>query len=259
MVSTVVVDHATRTAGALGTLVLVNSLGTTLAMWDDVAAIVRGDMDVVRFDLRGHGSAESARAATDLDDFADDLFDVLDRLGVEAAHVAGISLGGMVAIRAAARRPERIGSLAVLCCAAVYEPQGWRERAGLVREHGLEPIVPIVMQRWFGRGFRHQRPGAVAAYADMLRAIPPRGYAEGCEVLATADVRPDLARVSARTLVLGGADDPATPPQCQRVIADAIPGARLVVLPAVAHLAPVAAPTEVAEWLIAHALDRVRP
>lgn len=237
-------------ASDVGTLVLLNSLGTTTALWDGVVPLLNGPFDVVRFDQRGHGTTAAAPATALLDDLVDDVFNVLDRLGVYSAHLAGISIGGMIAIRAASRAPDRVRSLTAMCCAAVLDRQSWLQRAASVREHGLEPIVPAVMERWFAPDFRARRPEVVRAYADMLRSTPPEGYAMGCDVLADADVRADLARVLAPTLVIGGAEDPATPPQEQRAIAQAIPHARLEILPSVGHLAPAAVPETVSKLVL---------
>lgn len=247
-------DRAGSPGGAAGTIVLVNSLGTTLSMWDEVTAVLRESFDVVRFDQRGHGDVGLAEGVTTIDDSVDDVITVLDRFDLERVHIAGVSIGGMIAIRTASRLPDRIRSLAVLCSAAVYEGQGWNERAAAVREHGLEPMVPLIMDRWFSRGFRHRRPEIVREYVEMLRAVPAEGYAAGCEVLATADVRADLPKVTVPTLVVGGGEDPATPPREQRLIARSIGHARFEILPGVAHLAPVAAPGEIATLVAANAL-----
>ncbi|NUU24935.1 MAG: alpha/beta fold hydrolase [Streptomycetaceae bacterium] len=249
------VDRATGPDGAAGTIVLLNSLGTTTALWDGVVPLLAESFDVVRFDQRGHGAA-AVRAADGIDDLVDDLLGVLDRLDVDRAHLAGISIGGMIGIRTASRAPDRISSLAAMCCAAVLDRQSWLERARVVREQGLGSIVPAVLDRWFTAAFQKDRPDVVRAYTDMLGATDPEGYAVGCDVLADADVRDDLARVAARTLVIGGAEDPATPPHEQRAIADAIRDARLVVLPSVAHLAPAAVPRDVARLVAANALGR---
>lgn len=251
----VVVDRAAQAGGAAETVVLLNSLGTTTALWDGVVATLRESFDIVRFDQRGHGIAELGGGAAGIDVLVDDFLAVLEGLHLERVHLAGVSIGGMIAIRAAGRVPDRIASLSVLCSAAVYDPQGWIERAVAVRRDGLEPMVPFVMARWFAPEFRRQHPGTVAAYAEMLRSIDPEAYAVGCDVLATADVRGDLPAVSAPTLVVGGSEDIATPPEEQRSIARSIPGARLEILPGVGHLAPAAAPEEVARLVAANALQ----
>jgi 3-oxoadipate enol-lactonase len=244
-----------RAAGpdAAATIVLLNSLGTTTALWDEVVPLLTESFDVVRFDQRGHGTAAAAPGTALLDDLVDDLFGVLDRRGLAAVHLAGISIGGMIAIRAASRAPDRVRSLTAMCCAGVLDRQSWIERAATVREHGLEPIVPAILERWFAPEFGALRPEVVRAYADMLRSTPAEGYAMGCDVLADADVRDDLTGVAAPTLVIGGAEDPATPPREQHAIASAIAHARLEILPSVGHLAPAAVPETVAKLILDNA------
>ncbi|WP_436791646.1 alpha/beta fold hydrolase [Yinghuangia sp. YIM S10712] len=255
VVSGVVVDRATGPDGPAGTIVLLNSLGTTVGMWDSIVPLLARSFDVVRFDQRGHGTATAHPATAGLDDLAGDVLAVLDRLGVGRAHVAGVSIGGMIALRTAALAPDRILSLAPMCCAAVYDGQSWIERAKTVREHGVEAIAPAVMDRWFTPEFRERRPEIVRSFADMLGSMDREGYAVGCDVLAEADVTGDLAHITAPTLVVGGAEDPAAPPDEQRAIARAVPHARLEILPAVAHIAPAATPELVAELVTAHALN----
>ncbi|TDC98364.1 alpha/beta fold hydrolase [Actinomadura sp. 7K507] len=254
----IVVDRTVGPHGAADTIVLLNSLGTTTALWDDVVPLLTDSFDVARFDQRGHGAATECEAPRGIDGLVDDVLRVIDGLGTARVHLAGISIGGMIAIRAASLAPDRVSSLTVMCCAAVLDRKSWLERARIVRQQGVEAIVPSVLGRWFTPGFRRERPDVVRAYADMLGSTPPEGYAMGCDVLADADVRGDLGRVGARTLVLGGAEDPATPPHEQRAIARAIRRARLEILPGVAHLAPAAAPEAVADVLNAHALGRPR-
>ncbi|OLT21231.1 hypothetical protein BJF79_15620 [Actinomadura sp. CNU-125] len=239
-------------------MVLLNSLGTTTALWDDVVPFLTDSFDVARFDQRGHGTAADYAVPQGLDDLVDDVLGVVDGLGTGPVHLAGISIGGMIALRAARTAPDRVASLAVMCCAAVLDRRSWVERADLVRRRGTAAIVPPVLDRWFAPDYRRARPDVVRAYADMLGSTDPEGYAVGCDVLADADVRADLVGIDARTLVLGGAEDPATPPHEQRAIADAMRRARLEILPGVAHLAPAAAPEEVAAALTAHALNRPR-
>lgn len=254
VLSGVVVDRATGPGGAAGTLVLLNSLGTTAAMWDGIVPLLTRSFDVVRFDQRGHGAAAAHPATAGIDDLAGDVLAVLDRVGVRRAHLAGVSIGGMVALRTAALAPERVATLTPMCCAAVYDGSSWTERARTVREHGVEAIAAAVLERWFTPEFRERRPGIVRTFAAMLASMDREGYAVGCDVLADADVTGDLAHIAAPTLVVGGAEDPAAPPDEQRAIAAAVPKARLTILPSVAHIAPAAAPDTVAELLTAHAL-----
>ena len=246
---------ATAPAGGAPTLILVNSLATTTAMWDGVVPLLSQVFDVVRYDQRDRGGS-SARRPFSLDDLVEDLFAVLDGLRVERAHVAGISLGGLVGLSAAHRRPDRVESLVAMCCAARFSRDTWVERARLVRAGGIAPIVPMVMDRWFTADFQENRPDVVARYRDMFASTDAAGYAHAADVLASADLVDLLPAIEVPTLVLSGAADTANPVADQELIVRAVPGARHEVVPGAAHLAPVAQPELVARLVADHALAR---
>ncbi|WP_431926155.1 alpha/beta fold hydrolase [Nonomuraea jabiensis] len=236
-----------------GPLVLVNSLGTTSSMWDGLVPVLRTRFDVVRYEQRGYGAEDALDGPFWLDDLVDDLAGVLDELGLERAHLAGISLGGMVAARAAARHPHRVRSVTIICSAPVLPRDPWLERARAVRGGGLAVIHDTVVQRWFTPEFAAEHPDIVRRYGDMLLANDAGQYARACELLAAADVRGDLGDVAAPTLVIGGSADVATPPCDQEIYAAGIPGARLLILDGVGHMAPAAVPAKIAREIIAHA------
>ncbi|MCW6003981.1 alpha/beta fold hydrolase [Micromonospora sp. CPCC 205371] len=236
-----------------GPLVLVNSLGTTSSMWDDLVPLLRTRFDVVRYEQRGYGAEDAVDGPFWLDDLVDDLIAVLDEAGIQRAHLAGISLGGMVAARAAAHHGDRVHSLTIICSAPVLPRDTWIERAQAVRSAGLEAIRDTVAKRWFTPRFAAAHPDIVTHYGDMLTANDAEQYARACEMLAAADVRGDLAAVAAPTLVIGGSADIATPPASQELYAAGIPGARLLILDDVAHMATAAAPDTIARQIIWHA------
>lgn len=251
----VVTRPATGTEGSGRALALVNSLATTSAMWDAVVAALPDDVTVVRFDQRDRGS--HAGRPFGLDDLVDDLVTVLDDCQVERACVAGVSLGGLVALRAARLRPDRVGSVVAMCCAARFPRQSWLERAETVRRSGVGPLTDMVMDRWFTPEFQRDEPAVLAHYRRMFASTDDDGYAFACDLLATADVRPDLAGIDVPTLVVSGDSDQANPVAEQELIAAGVPGARHAVLPATAHLAPASTPVEVAR-LIAEHLESTR-
>ncbi|WP_235030897.1 alpha/beta fold hydrolase [Nonomuraea solani] len=236
-----------------GPLVLVNSLGTTSAMWDGLVPVLRGRFDVVRFEQRGYGAGDAPDGPFWLDDLVDDLVGVLDGLGLGRAHLAGVSLGGMVAARAAARHRHRVQSLTIICSAPVLPRASWLERAETVRGDGLATMRDTVLGRWFTPSFAAANPDVVTRYGDMLVANDTEQYARACEMLAAADVRGDLADVAAPTLVIGGSADIATPPGDQERYAAGIPGARLLILDEVAHMATAAVPERIAREIAGHA------
>jgi 3-oxoadipate enol-lactonase len=236
-----------------GPLVLVNSLGTTSSMWDGLVPALRTRFDIVRYEQRGYDPVDAVDGPFWLDDLVADLVAVLDEVGLAHAHLAGTSLGGMVAVRAAARLPHRVRSLTIICSAPALPTDAWIERAEAVRRAGLGAIRDTVVARWFTPAFAAENPDIVQRYSDMLLANDAEQYARACEMLAAADVRPDLADVAAPTLVIGGSADIATPPAGQELYAAGIPGARLVILEDVAHMATAAVPATIAREIIGHA------
>ena len=234
-------------------VLLLGSLGSTLEMWDPQAAALREQFRVVRCDARWHGRSPVPAGPYVLDDLVDDVVALLDRLDVETAHVVGLSLGGMTAMRLAAREPARVGRLAVLCTSAHLAPaSAWLERAAAVRGEGTGAVADAVVSRWFTEELRAQQPERVRESREMIAATPAEGYASCCEAIAGMDLRADLARITAPTLALAGADDPATPPEHLREIAEGVPGARLLVLPQAAHLANLEQAAAVSAALLLH-------
>jgi 3-oxoadipate enol-lactonase len=233
-------------------VVLSNSLGATRAMWDPQLPAVAERFRVVTYDTRGHGTSPAPAGPYALDDLVDDLVALLDRLGAERAHVAGLSLGGMVGMRLAAREPSRVHRLALLCTSAKADPRGFLDRAAAVRTGGTAPLAPAVVSRWLTPGYAAAHPDLVARLEAMVAGADDDGYAACCEVVAHLDLRADLARIGAPTLVISGAEDPALPPEHQRVIAEGIPGAELLTVSPGAHLANLEQPLQVTGALLGH-------
>ncbi|MGY1624665.1 3-oxoadipate enol-lactonase [Geodermatophilus sp. SYSU D00965] len=233
-------------------VVLSNSLGATRAMWDPQVPALAERFRVVTYDTRGHGSSPAPQGPYTLDDLVDDVVALLDRLGVPRAHVAGLSLGGMTAMRLAAREPDRVGRIAALCTSAKTEPQGFLDRAAAARSGGTAPLASAVVSRWLTPPFAARNPDLVARLEAMVAGADDEGYASCAEVVAHLDLRDDLGRITAPTLVVSGADDPALPPDHQQAIADGIAGAELVSVRPGAHLANLESPLEVTGALLAH-------
>lgn len=237
-------------------LVLLNSVGSTTAMWDGVLARLAERFRVIRIDARGHGGSPPAPPGrTTLADLGRDVLRVLDDLELHSVNLAGLSLGGMTGMWLAAHHPERIDRLALLCTSAYLEPaRFWLDRATRVRAEGMGSIAEAVVGRWVTEDFAGRRPDRVEAMQAMVWATDPETYAQCCEAIAEMDLRPDLAQIVAPTLVLGGEHDTATPPEHAEVIASGVPGASLVVLSDAAHLAPVEQPDAIADLLVGHFL-----
>lgn len=236
--SAVPVHHVVDGPQDAPVVVLVGSLGSTLEMWDPQVTALAERFRVVRYDTRGHGRSPVPVGPYALDDLVDDHVALLDHLGVERASVVGLSLGGMVALRLAAREPHRVDHVAALCTSALLGPaQAWRDRAATVRAEGAAAVADAVVARWFTPELAAAQPDVVARMRATIAATPAEGYASCCEAIAGMDLRGDLPRISAPLLAIAGADDPATPPEHLAAIAAGVPDGRLLVLPRAAHLA----------------------
>ncbi len=234
-------------------VVLSNSLGSTHRMWDAQVEALDERFRVVRYDTRGHGESPVPDGPYSIDDLADDLVALLDRLGIERAHLVGLSLGGATVMRVAARNPERVDRLALLCTAAHFPPaEAWTERAAVVRGSGAAAVAESVVARWFTEDYLLAHPGTAAHYREMIASTPAEGYAGCCEAIAKMDLRGELSAITAPTLALAGRDDPATPPARLEEIVAAIAGARLRVVHHAAHLANAEQPDIITRALIEH-------
>lgn len=235
------------------TVVLLGSLGSNRSMWDPQTAALANDYEVLAVDLRGHGASPTGTGDYTVADLAGDVLALLDRLGRDAVHLVGLSLGGAVAQRIAAYAPTRVRTLTLLCTAAKFgTPQAWLDRAAAVRADGTAAIADAVVGRWFTAGLAERDPELVARSRAMVADTPDDGYAACCTALAHWDGRPDLARITAPTLVIAGAQDPATTPDDMRLLADGIANSVLHVLDPAAHLANVEQAGPVSALIAAH-------
>lgn len=237
-------------------VVLAGSLGSTLAMWDPIVPRLAARFRVVRYDLRGHGGSSTPPGPYTMADLGADLVAVIERLGAERAHVVGTSIGGMAAIWAAANRPERIDRLVLIGTSPHLGPaEAWVERARTVLAEGTASVAEQVTARWVTPEHAAADPSVLAELRAMFASADPAGYAACCLAIASMNLRDDLTRITAPTLVLVGADDPATPPEHAEAIVAAMPDARLERVSHAAHLASVDQPEAVARLILDH-LDR---
>ena len=238
------IHYEVQGAAEAPALLLLHSLGVDLGMWDPQMADFLQHFRVIRYDVRGHGRSSVGAADCSIEILAQDAMAILDAEQIVKAHWCGLSLGGMTAMWAASHRPERVARLA-LCNTSAHLPPAalWHSRMELVRREGMRAIAPAVIERWFTAGFRSSHPEKVARIEGMLEATPAEGYAAACGAIAEMNQLSDIRRIAAPTLVICGAEDPATPLAHSAALCDAIADSRLVVLPA-AHLSNVERPQD---------------
>ena len=231
-------------------LMLCNSLGTTLEMWDAQVVDLTAQFRVARYDQRGHGRSPVPPGPYSIEDLARDALGLLDDLGIEHTSFCGLSIGGMVGMWLASETPERIERL-VLCCTAPTLPprEQWLERAATVRADGVSAIADAAIDRWF-------TPLAPDSLREMFRTMlvetPAEGYAASCEALADLDLRDRLAAIEAPTLVVTGAGDPVAPPETGEQLAASISGARHVTVAGARHIANAEQPATFTQPVLAH-------
>ena len=253
------IDLRYRVDGPSGApvLVLSHALGLSMAMWDQQLDSLARTFRVIRYDHRGHGGSPVPAGPYRIEDLGRDLIQLLDRLAIGRMSFCGLSLGGMVGLWLAANAPERVDQLIVCCTAArMPRPEDYAARANVVRARGMGAIGDTVIGRWFTPAFQARRPDAVAGIKSILLATPPEGYAATCDALAVMDLRNDLARTTASTLVIAGAEDQSTPPERGQEIAGRIRGARFVIIRGAAHLANVEQPEAVTHRILGHLTTR---
>jgi 3-oxoadipate enol-lactonase len=234
-------------------VVLSNALGCTLDMWEPQLDVLHERYRVVRYDQRGHGESATLPGPYTLAGLGRDVLALLDHLEVDSASFMGSSLGGMIGMWLAAHFPDRIDQLTVCCTSAWLDQERVElDRAAAAREHGTNELASPTIERWFTPYFREHRASDTAEYAAMIASTNDEAYALCSEVIGRVDLRADLPSITADTLVIAGADDPATPPAHGETIAAGIgPRARFEVLPHAAHLANVERADEFNKLLVA--------
>ncbi len=234
-------------------LVLGNSLGTSRAIWDRQLPWFLKHFRLLRYEHPGHGGSAAQPGPYTIDELGRSVLDLLDSHGIEQAAYCGISLGGMVGMWLAANAPDRISALGLVCTSAYLPPaSGWEARAEQVRTAGMASICKPIVGRWFTQAFALSDPATPASFAAEFERTDPEGYAGCCEAIARMDLRNRIGSITAPTVVIAAAEDPATPPPHGALIAAGISGARLVVIRRAAHLANVSAPGEVTSVLLGH-------
>ncbi|MCP5379286.1 MAG: 3-oxoadipate enol-lactonase [Novosphingobium sp.] len=223
-------------------LILSNSLGTAMAMWDRQVPLLSGRFRILRYDTRGHGASAVMPGGYSLDRLGRDVIELMDGLGIQTAHFCGLSLGGMTGQWLGVNVPERIGRLVIANSSSFMgPPQSWQQRMDLVRTQGMAAIAQAVLERWFTSGFIDEGGAGLDRTRAQLLDTSPDGYAGCCAAIRDMDLRPIIHLIDRPTLVIAGTMDPATPPDHAKRIVASIGGAQLVTLEA-AHLSNIEQP-----------------
>ena len=231
-------------------LLMLNSLGCDHAMWNGLVPSLSSRYRVLRMDTRGHGASDAPPGDYTIRTLADDALAVLDAAGAHAAHVCGLSLGGMMALHLAVHTPARLQKIIICNSSAAVAPAPWQERAKAIRAGGMAAMVDAVMTRWFPPGFLAANPPELDTLRATFVGLSPEGYAGCCMAIAGHAMLDALPGITAPVLVVNGSLDTATPPaEHGEKIAAGVPGARMVSLPT-GHISAIEAPGALAATII---------
>lgn len=236
-------------AAHLPAVVLLNSIGTDMSLWDACMPHLLPAFRILRLDTRGHGASDAPAGDYTLAELAADVVAVMDAAEVERAAVAGVSLGGMIAMQLALDRPARVAALGLVCTSAAMDRAAWDARIATVRAHGTAAIAELAMGRFLSPGFVRTNGAIADGVRRGLVAMADTGYAGAAAAIRDMMLIDRLPALDVPTLVVAGDRDVSTPFAAHGApIATTIPRAEVAHLDA-AHLAPIETPAALAAVL----------
>ncbi|MEM6548677.1 MAG: alpha/beta fold hydrolase [Pseudomonadota bacterium] len=244
--------------GAGEDLVLIHGVGSGAEDWEGVAYHLTPQFRVLRYDLRGHGRSGAPPGPYGIEDFVADLTDLMDQVGMARAHIAGFSLGGLIAQGMALSHPGRVSRLALLSTVAgrtAEERARVEARLDFIAQSHPADYFDQSVARWFSSGFREANPSVVAERKAAVAAMDQAAYAAAYHALAHTDFGPQVSGIEAETLVMTGEHDIGSNPRMARFMATTIPQARLRILPGLHHSILLEAPDLVGPALLAFFRD----
>ena len=231
----------TRVDGSDGApwVVLSNSLGSNLSMWDGQIPLLTRKYRVLRYDHRGHGASDVPPGPYSLDMLVGDVIELMDHHGIDTADWIGLSMGAMTGMGLAIQHPDRFGRM-VLADGRADAPEMfkamWDQRIAVVTEGGTEAVADGTLGMWLTEDWRAANPEATAAVRAMIVATDPKGYVACCQGLKGLDYLKDLGSVRVPVLYICGAEDKGAPPEVMRAMAKETPGSRYVEIPNAGHV-----------------------
>jgi 3-oxoadipate enol-lactonase len=244
--NSIVVDYRVDGPDGAPWITLTTGIANDATMWDQhVPELARGHR-VLRLDTRGMGGSQSTPPPYTLDLLIADVVGLWNALGVERSALAGLGLGGCVAIGAALAHPKRISALVPISCRAELAPEYkaiWPPLIETVKAGGIAAIVEPTLERWFSPDFRAANPALMDKVRAMVRRASPDGYLGCIAALLGLDYGKRLSEIAVPVLFVSGEyDRVGAPPYVMQSMADRVPGARHVVLPRATHISVVCNP-----------------
>jgi 3-oxoadipate enol-lactonase len=227
-------------------IVLSNSLATSLAMWDEQAAVLQNSYRVLRYDQRGHGGTDAPAGRYAFDTLLADVLALIDALGIEKTHFAGLSMGGATALGLVERHPERFDRVIVCdspCQSTPQSSQQWEERIATAQKQGIAALVEPTIARWFAPETVAANPPHLDKVRAMIRSTPVDGFIGCAAALADHDYASAVAGVKRPVLFVVGEKDGAAP-AAMRKLHERLDGSRCVELAGAGHISNMDQPAE---------------
>src|SRR5688572_23826742 len=184
------IDYSVAGAPTSPALLFINSIATTRELWARQVPRCAESFRVITYDARGHGLSQLTAGDYTIEQLGRDALAILDEVGVESAHVCGISLGGITAMWMGVHAPRRVKSLVLANTAArIGSVEMWTERMTFVREQGMAALAGLTMPRWFTETFRTQEPQTVSEFQSMVARCSKDGYLGCSAALRDEDLR----------------------------------------------------------------------
>ena len=239
------IQLAVQRSGEGYPVILIHGLASSMSLWAGLDQSQLEGVQIISYDLRGHGASERPTGAHTLTKHVADLKGLLAALSIQRAVFAGLSLGGMIAMELAASNPEMVSALALLDTTAAF-PQSTRdlffEWASSASFNGMSAITDKFIQRSFSARFIEANPKMVTTIRKGMLASDATSIASAARMVAKVDLRPRLAAIHCPTMVLVGEQDTLTPPDLAQELVTSIQGAELHIIPESGHASPVEQP-----------------
>lgn len=234
-------------------LFLIHGISASHHAWAGVVKHLKKEFTCISYDLRGHGQSPKATTPYSLDEMVADLEQLRSKLGIEQAHVAGHSLGGMIGPAYAKAHPERVLSVGLLSTAAGRTAEDRAKVLAVVEKlenEGIPAVLDALVSRWFTDDFAAKSPELIAARLAQVQSNDPAVFATVFRMYAQTEMAPWLHQVATPALVLTGECDGGCNPRLNTFIAEQLPNAKLVILDNLKHAIMFEAPDLVAEHML---------
>lgn len=220
-------------------VVMSNSLGSNLSMWDGQIDLLTRKYRVLRYDHRGHGASDVPPGPYSFGMLTGDVIQLMDRHGIDRADWIGLSMGAMTGLGLAIHHPDRFGRM-VLADGRADAPDMfkamWDQRIAVVTDGGVEAVADGTLAMWLTEDWRIANPETTAAVRRMIVSTDPKGYVACCRGLKDLDYLKDLGSIRNPVLYICGSEDKGAPPEVMKAMAAATPGAHYVEIENAGHV-----------------------